>query len=53
MKKPATTKNDLVRDEILRAAKDLFQTYGLKKTTMEDIAEACRRRSGIPQFSPV
>jgi len=40
MRKPDRAKTDLVRDEILRASMDLFQTYGLEKTTMEDIAEA-------------
>jgi AcrR family transcriptional regulator len=38
MRKSDPAKNDLVRDEILRAATGLFQTYGLDKTTMEDIA---------------
>lgn len=33
-------KLDQVRAEILRAAMNLFQKYGLDKTTMEDIAEA-------------
>lgn len=33
-------KSDIVRDEILRAAMELFRTYGMDKTTMEDIAEA-------------
>jgi AcrR family transcriptional regulator len=40
MRKPDPLKFDIVRDEILRGARELFQTYGLEKTTMEDIAEA-------------
>lgn len=40
MRTPDPVKFDIVRDEILRAAMDLFQKYGLDKTTMEDIAEA-------------
>jgi AcrR family transcriptional regulator len=40
MKTHDSDREDLVRDEILRAARELFQTYGLTKTTMEDIAEA-------------
>lgn len=40
MRKPDPLKFDIVRYEILGGAKDLFQTYGLEKTTMEDIAEA-------------
>ena len=40
MKKSNPVKNDIVSDEILRGAKELFQTYGMDKTTMEDIAEA-------------
>ncbi|MES2003939.1 MAG: helix-turn-helix domain-containing protein [Bacteroidota bacterium] len=33
-------KDDIIRDEILKEARKLFQQYGLKKTTMEDIAKA-------------
>lgn len=40
MRTPDPIKLDLVRDDILRAAMDLFQKYGIDKTTMEDIAEA-------------
>lgn len=40
MRKADPLKLDIVRDEILRAAMDLFQKYGIDKTTMEDIAEA-------------
>lgn len=40
MRKPNPVQNDIIRDEILSAARGLFQTYGLTKTTMEDIAEA-------------
>jgi len=40
MRTPDPIKSDIVRDEILRAAMGLFRTYGLDKTTMEDIAEA-------------
>lgn len=38
--KQATDKKDAVRAEILAGARDLFQSYGIDKTTMEDIAEA-------------
>ncbi len=34
-------KGDLVREEILAQAQILFQQYGLKKTTMDEIAAAC------------
>ncbi|MBV9987718.1 MAG: TetR/AcrR family transcriptional regulator [Chitinophagaceae bacterium] len=34
------TKDDMIREEILREAQKLFQQYGLRKTTMEDIAKA-------------
>jgi len=40
MKRANSEKLDLVRKEILYAAMDLFQKYGIDKTTMEDIAEA-------------
>ena len=33
-------KDDIIRDEILKEAQKLFQQYGLKKTTMEDIAKS-------------
>src|ERR1700750_777859 len=33
-------KDDIIRVEILREAQKLFQQYGLRKTTMEDIAKA-------------
>ncbi len=34
-------KDELIRQEILLQAQKLFQQYGLKKTTMDDIATAC------------
>ena len=34
-------KGDRVREEILVQAQILFQQYGLKKTTMDEIAAAC------------
>lgn len=34
------TKDDALDREILRAAKTLFSKYGLKKTTMDDVAKA-------------
>ncbi len=34
-------KDELVKNEILLKAQGLFQIYGLKKTTMDEIAEAC------------
>lgn len=34
-------KGDRVREEILAQAQILFQQYGLKKTTMDEIAAAC------------
>ncbi len=33
-------KDDIVKDEILKEAQKLFQQFGIKKTTMEDIAKA-------------
>jgi AcrR family transcriptional regulator len=33
-------KEDLIKESIFKAALSLFQKYGLKKTTMEDIAKA-------------
>ncbi len=41
-------KNEMVRGEILRAAEILFQKWGIKKTTMEDIArEAGKGKSSL------
>lgn len=37
------TKDDIIRDEILGEAQKLFQQFGLKKTTMEDIARSMGR----------
>lgn len=37
------SKEELLRDEIVKAAQKLFQQYGLQKTTMEDIAKAMGR----------
>lgn len=34
------TKDDTIKDEILKEAQKLFQQFGVKKTTMEDIAKA-------------
>jgi len=36
-----TEKDELVRNEILFHAQKLFQQYGLKKTTMDEIALSC------------
>ncbi|MDP4185694.1 MAG: TetR/AcrR family transcriptional regulator [Bacteroidota bacterium] len=36
-------KEELLREEIVQAARQLFQQYGLFKTTMEDIAKAMGR----------
>lgn len=33
-------KDDIVKDDILKEAQKLFQQFGVKKTTMEDIAKA-------------
>ncbi len=33
-------KDDIIKDDILREAQKLFQQFGVKKTTMEDIAKA-------------
>lgn len=33
-------KDDIIREEILKEAQKLFRQYGIKKTTMEDIAKA-------------
>ncbi len=35
-----SVKDDIIRDEILKEAQKLFQQFGVKKTTMEDIAKA-------------
>jgi len=35
------SKDELVREEILKQAQGLFRQFGVKKTTMEDIATAC------------
>lgn len=35
------TKDEIIRNEIILEAQKLFKHYGLKKTTMDDIAEAC------------
>ncbi len=34
------TKDEIIREDILAAAKELFERYGLNKTTMEDIAKS-------------
>ncbi len=36
----ATSKDELIKDDILREAQKLFQQFGLRKTTMEDIARS-------------
>jgi AcrR family transcriptional regulator len=33
-------KDEMIREEVITAARDLFQRYGLIKTTMEDISRA-------------
>lgn len=35
-----STKEDLMQEQILKAAKGLFQLYGLAKVTMDDVAKA-------------
>ena len=35
-----TQKEEIVKDDILKEAQKLFQQFGLKKTTMEDIARS-------------
>lgn len=35
------SKDEIVKDEILKQAQILFQQFGLKKTTMDEIAAAC------------
>lgn len=39
-RKMLITKDDIIKDEILKEAQKLFQQFGIKKTTMEDIAKA-------------
>jgi len=34
------SKDEVIREEVITAARDLFQRYGLIKTTMEDISRA-------------
>lgn len=34
-------KDELVKEEILKQAQGLFKQFGIKKTTMDDIAKAC------------
>lgn len=34
------SKDDIIKEEILKEAQKLFRQYGVKKTTMEDIAKA-------------
>src|SRR5689334_6091724 len=36
----ARSKDEVIREEVIAAARDLFQRYGLIKTTMEDISKA-------------
>lgn len=36
-----TVKNDKVKQDILNCAQELFKQFGLKKTTMDEIAAAC------------
>ncbi len=36
-----TTKEKDIKNDILKCAQDLFKQYGLKKTTMDEIAAAC------------
>ncbi len=38
-----TSKEELLREEIIRASQKLFKQYGLQKTTMEDIAKSMGR----------
>jgi AcrR family transcriptional regulator len=45
---PKVNKDDIVRDDILRAAERVFQKWGMNKTTMEDIAgEAGKGKSTL------
>jgi AcrR family transcriptional regulator len=43
MTKIEINKEDLIKAEIIAAARGLFQKYGLIKTTMEDIARALNK----------
>lgn len=36
----APPKDEIIKDDILKEARKLFQQYGLRKTTMEDIAKS-------------
>jgi AcrR family transcriptional regulator len=48
MQANVNTKEDLVQEQILAAAKRLFQVYGLAKVTMDDVAKAIGKgRSSI------
>ena len=40
MSVPISAKEDLIQEQILTAAKRLFQVYGLAKVTMDDVAKA-------------
>ncbi|WCT14496.1 TetR/AcrR family transcriptional regulator [Mucilaginibacter jinjuensis] len=40
MSAPISAKEDLIQEQILTAAKHLFQVYGLAKVTMDDVAKA-------------
>lgn len=40
MAKVITTKDDIIQQEIVQGALQLFQKYGLNKVTMEDVAKA-------------
>lgn len=40
MSAPISAKEDLIQEQILTAAKRLFQVYGLAKVTMDDVAKA-------------
>jgi len=41
MVEKGSLKNEIVKNEILEKAQKLFQQYGLKKTTMDEIAAEC------------
>lgn len=43
MNTPALSKEELIRNEVIQAARRLFQRYGMVKTTMEDIAREMGR----------
>lgn len=38
-----TKKDEQIKSSIIKAAENLFQKYGIKKTTMEDIAKEARK----------